>query len=150
MFTILEAILPIFLLVLLGVIFKRRQFPAKNFWVKADRITYFVFLPVLLVEKLATTAFTLNDFYSLTVVLIGVVLAMSVFIVLIQKFLNISLASFTSVFQGSISPNTYVALVTAVALYEPRGLALTVHRYGRGDTISEYFVRNVFQLLCAQ
>ena len=125
MFTILEAVLPIFLLVLLGVIFKRKQFPAEGFWVKADRITYFVFLPVLLVEKLATTAFTLDDFYSLTVVLIVVILAMAVFIVLIRKFLNISPASFTSVFQGSIRPNTYVALAAAAALFGPKGLALT-------------------------
>ena len=125
MFAIFEAILPIFLLVMLGMAFNPLQFPGPGFWVTADRITYYVFLPALIIEKLATTSFTLHDFYSLTSVLMTAVLAIALFMVAIRKFVPVSSAAFTSVFQGSIRPNTYVALAAALALYGTNGLALT-------------------------
>jgi len=124
MYAIFEAILPIFLLVMLGLVFSRWEFPGPGFWKVADRITYYVFLPALLVEKLVNTSFTLEDFYSLTSVLMGMVLVISVFLILIRKLLPISAASFTSVFQGSIRPNNYVVLAAAIALFGPKGLAL--------------------------
>lgn len=125
MFLIFEALLPIFILVMLGVVFKRWQFPASGFWVTADRITYYVFLPALIIEKLATTVFSAKDFYTLTGLLIIAVLAMAVLVVAIKKLLPVSPSSFTSVFQGSIRPNTYVALAAAVALFGPEALGLT-------------------------
>ncbi len=124
MYAIFEAILPIFLLVMLGLVFKQWEFPAPGFWKIADRITYYVFLPALLVEKLVNTSFTLNDFYSLTSILMLVVIAISLVLVVIRKLLPISAASFTSVFQGSIRPNNYVVLAAAIALFGPKGLAL--------------------------
>ncbi|MEP1097534.1 MAG: AEC family transporter [Cyclobacteriaceae bacterium] len=124
MYAIFEAILPIFLLVMLGLVFSRWQFPAPGFWKVADRITYYVFLPALLVEKLVNTSFTLNDFYSLTSILMLIVIGISIFLVLIRKLLPVSPASFTSVFQGSIRPNNYVVLAAAIALFGPKGLAL--------------------------
>ena len=125
MYLIFEALLPIFLLVMLGVVFKRWQFPAPGFWITADRITYYIFLPALIIDKLATTAFSINDFYSLTGVVIISVLVIALFTVAIRKFLPVSAASFTSIFQGSIRPNNYVALAAAIALYGSNGLGLT-------------------------
>jgi predicted permease len=124
MYAIFEAILPIFLLVMLGFVFSRWEFPAPGFWRIADRITYYVFLPALIVEKLVNTSFTLNDFYSLTSVLMLTVVVVSLILLAIRKLLPVSAASFTSVFQGSIRPNNYVALAAAAALFGPKGLAL--------------------------
>ena len=125
MFAIFEAILPIFLLVVLGMAFNPMKFPASGFWVAADRITYYVFLPALIIEKLATTSFTLSDFYSLTSVLMIAVLAIALLTVAIRRLVPVSSAAYTSIFQGSIRPNSYVALAAALALYGPKGLALT-------------------------
>jgi len=125
MFLIFEALLPIFLLVMLGVVFKRWQFPAPGFWITADRITYYIFLPALIIDKLATTAFTLNDFYTLTGMVIISVLVIALFTVAIRNLLPVSAASFTSIFQGSIRPNNYVALAAAIALYGSDGLGIT-------------------------
>ncbi len=124
MYAIFEAILPIFLLVMLGMVFKKWEFPAPGFWKIADRVTYYVFLPALLIEKLVNTSFTLNDFYSLTSILMLTVIIVSLFLVLIKKLLPISSASFTSVFQGSIRFNNYVVLASSIALFGPTGLAL--------------------------
>ena len=42
-------ILPIFLLILTGYVFKRYGFPGDGFWVPAEKLAYFVLLPVLIV-----------------------------------------------------------------------------------------------------
>ena len=130
MYAIFEAILPIFLLVMLGLVFKQWEFPAEGFWKVADRITYYVFLPALLVEKLVNTSFTLNDFYSLTSILMLAVIVISIFLVVIRKLLPISAASFTSVFQGSIRPNNYVVLAAAIALFGSKGPGFGSHCHG--------------------
>lgn len=124
MYAIFEAILPIFLLVMLGLVFKKWEFPAEGFWRIADRITYYVFLPALLVEKLVNTPFTASDFYSLTSILMLMVIVVALILVVFRKAIPISSASFTSVFQGSIRPNNYVVLAAAIALFGSKGLAL--------------------------
>ncbi len=125
MLEIFESLLPIFVLVLLGMAFRRYDFPAQGFWVAADRLTYYVFLPALLTKTLATTAFTWEDFYSLTGVLCASVLGVSLLALLLHRVFRFTAATFTSVFQGSIRPNTYVALAAGTALFGEKGLALT-------------------------
>ncbi|MEQ9424680.1 MAG: AEC family transporter [Cyclobacteriaceae bacterium] len=125
MHSIIEALLPIFSLIALGYGFRRYRFPSGDFWRTADRLTYYVLLPALIIEKLATTEFEAANIYSLTGLLMLIVIATACFTLLIRKLLPVSAASFTSVFQGSIRPNTYVALAAAVALYGPEGLGLT-------------------------
>ncbi|MEM9328209.1 MAG: AEC family transporter [Bacteroidota bacterium] len=122
---ILEALLPIFLLVLLGSGFRRFQFPAEGFWVAADRLTYYVFLPALLTEKLSTTVFTWQDFYNLTGVMCVAVLAIALLVLLLHAWRRFDPPTLTSIFQGSIRPNSYVALAAGTALFGPKGLALT-------------------------
>lgn len=125
MFQIFTALLPIFALVVLGMAFRKMTFPGPNFWVTADRITYYVFLPALLILKLATVELSLADFYSLTSVSMLAVIGMSVLLVAVKRFLPITAASFTSVFQGGIRPNTYVALAASGAVFGTQGLTLT-------------------------
>lgn len=125
MFPILESLLPVFVLVLIGALFKKWQFPGTGFWQMADRLTYFVLLPALIVEKLATTEIVGEGLRPLIFTLMGVVLFIALFTVLIRKLLPVDASSFTSIFQGSIRPNTYVALAAAMALYGQKGLALT-------------------------
>ncbi len=125
MFPIVKALLPIFALVLLGVLFRKWKFPGVGFWAMADRLTYFVLLPSLIINKLATTEMTGQNVGLLAVGLMLVVLIVAAVVVLIRKLLPVSNASFTSVFQGSIRPNTYVALAAALAIYGQEGLTLT-------------------------
>ncbi len=125
MLEIFESLLPIFVLVLLGTAFRRYDFPAQGFWVAADRLTYYVFLPALLTKTLATATFTLEDFYNLTGVLCASVMVVALMALLLQQGLRSSAATFTSIFQGSIRPNTYVALAASTALFGAKGLALT-------------------------
>jgi len=122
---IIEALLPICCLVLLGSAFRRYQFPAQNFWAAADKLTYFVFLPALLTSKLAVAPFSWESFYHLAGVLCAATLAIALVAILVSKAFNFSPATLTSVFQGSIRPNTYVALAAASEFFGQEGLALT-------------------------
>ncbi len=53
---IISALIPIFLLILIGYLFKRIKFPSNEFWANADKLTYYVLMPSLLVYKLSTAS----------------------------------------------------------------------------------------------
>ena len=53
MIGVVGAIAPIFLLIVAGYVFKRRGFPGDAFWAPAERLSYFVLLPALIVHTLA-------------------------------------------------------------------------------------------------
>lgn len=126
MIAIVFSLLPIFSLIVMGFVFRRWQFPSDDFWVAADRLTYFVLLPALIIQKLAVAEFAAAAISQLFLVLCGSVILIGVFALLAGTWLKTNPASLTSVFQGSIRPNTYVILAAASALYGPEGLALAV------------------------
>ncbi|MEK6478384.1 AEC family transporter [Catalinimonas sp. 4WD22] len=125
MLRFLEALLPIFGVVVLGQIFYRNNFPGKAFWPLADRLTYYVLLPALLVSKIAEAKLNDTGILPMAGLLVLATSLLALLLVLIQFIFKISPARFTSVFQGSIRPNTYVGLAAASALYHEQGLALT-------------------------
>ena len=55
MLIIFESILPIFLLVILGVVLKRASLIQESFWGGLEQFSYFVLFPALLFQTLATT-----------------------------------------------------------------------------------------------
>ncbi len=126
MLAIIYSLLPIFSLIMLGFVFRRWKFPSDNFWVSADRLTYFVLLPALIIQKLAVADFASSSVSQLFFILCISVVIIGIFALISGTFLRISSAALTSVFQGSIRPNTYVVLASASTLYGPEGLALAV------------------------
>ena len=54
MLTILEAVFPVFSLIIIGSIFRRINFPGHTFWPHAEKFTYYTLFPALLVTTLAT------------------------------------------------------------------------------------------------
>ena len=126
MLAIIYSLLPIFSLIMLGFVFRRWEFPSDHFWISADRLTYFVLLPALIIQKLAVADFSASSVSQLYGVLCGSVVFIGIFTLVAGKILRISSPSLTSVFQGSIRLNTYVVLASASALYGSEGLALAV------------------------
>lgn len=125
MLKFLEALLPIFGVVVLGQLFYRYNFPGKAFWPLADRLTYYVLLPALLISKIAEAKLTDTSILPMAGLLVLATTILALLLVLIQFVFKISPTRFTSIFQGSIRPNTYVGLAAASALYHEQGLALT-------------------------
>ncbi|MDF9798759.1 malonate transporter [Catalinimonas alkaloidigena] len=124
MLRFLEALLPIFGVVILGQFFYRYKFPGKAFWPLADRLTYYVLLPALLISKIAEAKLTDTSILPMAGLLVLATFMLALTLVLLQFFIKTSPSRFTSIFQGSIRPNTYVGLAAASALYHEQGLAL--------------------------
>ena len=51
--SVAAALGPVFLLILLGALLRRLEFPDAAFWPQAERLTYYVLFPAMLVYKLA-------------------------------------------------------------------------------------------------
>ncbi len=121
---IITTLIPIFMLISLGYIFKRISFPSLEFWPMMDRFTYYVLFPSLLIYKLATA--NLSDINSFDVVLTAIfaLVLMLVLTLVLGYFKTIEKRAFTSVIQGSIRFNTYVFLALIDALLGDAGLVI--------------------------
>ena len=125
MTAVLLALLPIFLLIALGWGMKRWEFLPGTFWEPAEKLTYYVFFPALLFLNTAGADFgglsivpMMAALAAATVIVVGVLVA-------IRRGLGVDGPGFTSVVQGAIRPNTYVAIAAAMGLYGDAGLTLT-------------------------
>lgn len=121
---IISALIPIFLLILIGYLFKRIKFPSNEFWANADKLTYYVLMPSLLVYKLSTAS--LDGLDAIDFVLTGIlgILAVLVVNLILNSKSKTSGASFSSVVQGAVRFNTYVYLALITAIFGDEGIAL--------------------------
>jgi len=121
---VVDALGPVFLLVLLGAGLRRLDFPGGDFWPLAERLTYYVFFPALLIHTLAEAPFTAADlgrvFAAVAVLMIGVTAVLVAF----SRLMAPTGAAFTSVYQGAARFNTYVGLAAASGLWGADGLAV--------------------------
>ncbi len=124
MHAILDAIFPIFSIIVVGYVFRRIAFPGDAFWPLAARITYVAFFPALLVQSLTRAELSEMDVAPMASALIAAVLLIAALLIALRRLLRLPDPAFTSVFQGSIRPNTYIGLAGAAALHGETGLAL--------------------------
>lgn len=121
---ILTALWPLFGLLLLGYLARRFDFPGAAFWPPAEKATYYVLFPALLVSRLSNAE--LADARSLQ--LVASVLAMlviaSLLVLLLRPLLRQSGPAFTSIYQGGLRFNTYVALPASAMLVPEDGVVL--------------------------
>jgi hypothetical protein len=120
----LDALLPVFAMIVIGAVFQYYRFPGDAFWPLAARITYFAFFPALVLSRLALAELEGVAIVPLALALGLPVLVISAVLIVAKPLLRVSNPAFTSVFQGSIRFNTYVGLATAGALLGDEGIAL--------------------------
>ncbi|GAB2725181.1 AEC family transporter [Halomonas garicola] len=121
MTSIMEALLPLFALIGLGVVLGRSRFLPAGFWPQLERLVYFVLFPAMLVATLATAEISRVPVARLAVVLLG---AMAIFawgLWHLRHRLGLDAAAFTSVFQGALRFNSYVGVAGAAALHAGPG-----------------------------
>lgn len=128
MLTIAVAILPNFALIVLGWAMRARRWLEPAFWVQAERLTYYLLLPALLITNLAEARLD-----GLPVAAIAAAQGLGIVAVLALFALPLRLAwprlrhdgpGFTSLVQGTIRPNTYVAFAVAAALWGAQGVTV--------------------------
>ncbi|MEY9494889.1 malonate transporter [Bradyrhizobium elkanii] len=127
MAVVIAALLPVFLLIVLGFVLKRTLMPLDTQWHGLERLTYYVLFPVLLVQTLVKADLTKVPVAGVGGALLLAALVMSLFCLALRGPLagaGVDGPAFTSIFQGATRWQTYVALSVSRNLYGSTGLAL--------------------------
>ncbi len=118
------AVLPVFLLILLGYVIRRRGWLPAGFWEPAERLTYLFLLPALLVTTLARADFSALPAAAMAGAVLLAIAAMTALLVAFQLVTRKNGPAVTAVLQTSIRPNSYIGLSIPFALYGETGLAI--------------------------
>jgi malonate transporter and related proteins len=127
MAVVIAALLPVFLLIVLGFILKRSLMRLETQWHGLERLTYYVLFPVLLVQTLVKADLTKVPVAGVGGALFISALAMSLLCLALRPLLGrlaIDGPAFTSIFQGATRWQTYVALAVSGNLFGEIGLAM--------------------------
>src|SRR5437667_3015084 len=127
MAVVIAALLPVFFLIVLGFILKRTLIRPEAQWHGLERLTYYVLFPMLLIQTLVKADLSKVPVAGVGGALLLSALLMSLLCLAIRPLLArfaIDGPAFTSLFQGAIRWQTYVALAVSANLYGDTGLAL--------------------------
>lgn len=119
-----QALTPVFVLILLGYLFRRWHFPGDDFWAQAERFTYYVLFPAMLIFKLGQARVAPSAYGDILILIVAMLVTMTLLLVALQWIWRWPGPVFSSVFQGGIRFNSYVALAAAGMLLGDEGLSL--------------------------
>ena len=119
---IIASLGPVFVLLMGGYLLKRTGFPGDSFWPSAERFIYFICFPALLLTRLAEARFEGQLALDLVWVILMLLVAGALLLLLLQKLIGFTGPVFTSVFQGGIRFNTYIALAIAAGILPGQGV----------------------------
>ncbi len=118
------SLLPVFGLIIIGYFLKKINFPSHEFWPMADKLTYYILMPALLIIKLSNAKFQIDSFEFILTSLVAIFFTL-LFLIFFNKKYPIENSSFTSVVQGGIRFNTYVFLALCSSIFGDKGLILS-------------------------
>lgn len=127
MAVVIAALLPVFILILLGVVLRRSLMRLDTQWHGLERLTYFVLFPMLLIQTLVKADLSKVPAAGVGGALLLSALAMSLLCLALRPALarlDIDGPAFTSIFQGATRWQTYVALSVSANIFGDVGLAL--------------------------
>jgi predicted permease len=127
MAVVVAALMPVFLLIVLGVVLKRSLMKLETQWQGLERLTYYILFPALLIQTLVKADLSKVPVAGVGGALLVSTLAMSILCLALRPPLSrwkIDGPAFSSIFQGAIRWQTYVALSVCASLYPDIGLAL--------------------------
>lgn len=124
MIDVLNAVLPVFLLILLGYGLKAFAFIPKTGWEGLERLTYYLFLPALLFHSFAQQSPSDGQFLKTTTTILVLVFAAVTVVAFVvgRQILALDNKTFASFFQGSVRFNNYIGLSLATALFGKEGV----------------------------
>ena len=128
MITTLNAIAPIFLIILIGYVLYRTAIVGEQVWSAIEHICFYLLLPFLIIRTLSRANLGSVPIIDFALVLVVAILGMSISLLtiysLIRKHYPDSGPSFTSLFQGATRFHGFVALAIIGPLYGDDGVTL--------------------------
>ncbi len=122
MIQIIIATLPTFLLILFGVALKAKNCITEPFCREAEKLTYYVLFPALLISHLSHADFSEPDITrAITATLLGTTM-ISLLVFISRLIIPYQNTTFTSVFQGCVRYNSYIFLAISEVLLGQQGV----------------------------
>lgn len=159
---VLNAIIPVFLVITAGYIIRKTVLPDKIFWQKLDWIIYYILMPMMMIRVLANADFSM-ELIKIGFVIMGAIFFTGLTALITRPLSRVDNASFTSIFQGAVRCNFYIALSIASIMFGEEGIhilsfillflifsgvtpsILVLQRYG--NPLPDKPQKNVFQTL---
>lgn len=124
MIEVVAALIPVFAIIALGAVLRRIAFMPDENWRAVERLTYFVLFPCFLFGAIAFADFANQPVGRMALLLAGAMIAMAALTFPFKRALALDGPAFTSLFQGAVRWNSYVALGAIAAVLGQPGLAL--------------------------
>ena len=128
MITTLNAIAPIFLIIIIGYLLYRTAVVGEQVWSAIEHICFYLLLPFLIIRTLSRANLGSVPIVDFTLVIIVAILGMSTSLIFAYSLLRsrypTSGPSFTSLFQGATRFHGFVALAIIAPLYGDDGVTL--------------------------
>jgi malonate transporter len=122
------ALLPVFVVILIGAALRAVQFVNDDQWRAIEHICYYILFPAIIVKEIAGADFTGLPVARMALALMIGVLLMSALLLLLRRPLAATLhldgPQFSSLFQGATRWHTFIALAIVPPLFGIEALAL--------------------------
>ena len=131
---LINALLPIFALILLGAALKAANFVSDESWPGMERIAYYIFFPALMIQSIYEADFgELAAAQTAAGFFIGILIMLALMFVvrpLLQPALGISSPSYSSLYQATTRWNAFIILAIAGEIAGPTGLTIVAIAIG--------------------
>lgn len=124
---IVDSLIAIFLVLATGWALKARNFVSPAHWAGVERLTYQVLFPAVVIHTLAVADLSKLPVLAMGLALVCAILIVATGLLAVRPLLErggIKGPSFTSILQGSVRWNTFVALALAAGLHGREGATL--------------------------
>jgi predicted permease len=128
MTSVTYALIPVFAVIMIGYTLQATQLIRDDEWTGINHLCYYLLLPMLIIKSLSTANLSATPVFSIAGAMILAVLSMSALLwlckPLLLRFLELSNAGFTSLFQGATRWHGFIALAIIAALYGDNGILI--------------------------
>lgn len=124
MLTSINALAPIFIVILFGALVRRLKFLTSDFWYQLEKLVYFVFFPLMLTSRIAQADFSGLEAGKVLLAIVLLVASMTLILLVLRPLISRQGPEFTSVFQGAIRFNAYVVVAAVGEIFGSYGIAL--------------------------
>ena len=122
------ALLPVFIVILVGFGLRRSGLIGENHWAALDHICYFVLFPAIIFKEIAAADFSHVPVWSMAFAMMLAISTMFAVLLIAQKplsaALNMNGPQFSSFFQGATRWHTFIALAIIPIFFGQSALAL--------------------------
>jgi predicted permease len=129
MLATLNAVAPIFIVIITGYLLKRIRLVPGEMWPIVEHICFYLLMPFLIIRTLARADLGAIPIADFAIVIAGGVIGMASLLLLLRPVteyrFGISGPTFTSIFQGATRFHGFMALAIVGSLYGEEGVALS-------------------------